>query len=326
MLNSHDELPASEYRALIQNRVSVIMPCFNHGSFIKKSAKSILNQTYTNLELIIIDDASADNSLSVIQELAKFDNRIKLIVHGINQGASRSRNDGLRVATGEYVAFCDADDLWKINKLEYQVGLLSKNKEFDITYCDSEIINGNGLETGKLFSDLFPIPAVPSGDLFESLCTTNFINIQTVLARKSVFNSEFKFDETIRWVEDWWLWIRLSRKHQFLYTPSILAQYRVHQDSTALTQKQGIRRHRWKVFKRNLKTHNDIPFQIQAEIRYQMGVDLCLMKKRRHGCELLWQALHCGFTGRIHSHHFLKIILRTGWEWTQFCFCAVSNH
>src|ERR1035438_3175106 len=97
-------------------RVSVVMPCYNHGRFVDQSVTAVLEQTFADLELIIVDDASKDNSLEVARKFARKDARVKVIVHEQNYGPSRSRNDGLRAAVGEFVGFCDADDLWKPDK------------------------------------------------------------------------------------------------------------------------------------------------------------------------------------------------------------------
>ena len=220
---------------------SVIMPCYNAEKFVQQSVESILLQTFEDFELIIIDDASADRSVEVVKGLAVRDARIRLFVHEKNLGASRSRNDGLHAASGNYIAFCDADDVWKPEKLKSQVELLSNNPSYDIAYCDSQIIDEAGSPSGHLFSEKFPVPKNPSGNLFEELCTRNFINMQTVCIRRNAVGHGIFFDEDIKWIEDWWQWIRLSRNHLFLHERLPLAQYRIHRQSTGLTQKRGIR-------------------------------------------------------------------------------------
>src|SRR5437879_5335794 len=100
--------------------VSVIMPCFNHGRFVKESVNGVLGQTHGDLELVIIDDCSSDKSWQIISGIARDDPRIKAIRHARNEGVAKSRNDGLRVAKGEFIAFCDADDIWDQGKLKFQ--------------------------------------------------------------------------------------------------------------------------------------------------------------------------------------------------------------
>lgn len=276
-------------------QATVIMPCYNHGRFVRESVEFILAQTTTDLELIVVDDCSKDDSVSVLRELARGDARLKLILHDKNLGASRSRNDGLRIARGDFIGFCDADDLWKSDKLESQIKLLVDNPVYDVTYCDSEIIDQTGKPTGELFSQQFPLPKTPSGNLFEQLLVTNFINMQTVFVRRSALGESIFFDEEIKWVEDWWQWIRLSRKHQFLYDERPMAQYRVHPQSTGVTQKSGIRRNRWRVFRKNLCQHPDLPVQLQAQLWYKMGVELSLMGRPRLAYRFLARATRLGF-------------------------------
>jgi glycosyltransferase involved in cell wall biosynthesis len=242
---------------------------------------------------------------------------VKVIVHEQNRGASRSRNDGLRAAVGEFVAFCDADDLWKPEKLARQIQFLEEHPEFDITYCDSEIIDETGRLTGELFSEQFALPAAPSGNLFEALCARNFINLQTVLARRRPLGERLLFDEQIKWVEDWWQWIRLAREHQFGYQSEALAQYRVHSKSTGLTQKPGISRNRCKVAIRNLRTHTDMPPGLQGIVWHQIGVELCLLGKRRRGCRFIRQGLRCGWKGRIPLGRLARMGARLVVEWSR---------
>src|SRR5687768_6348127 len=99
------------------NLVSVIIPCYNHERFVDLAIESILNQTYRNLEIIIVDDCSTDESLKKIEAFANRDPRIKVIRHVVNKGLSRSRNDALKITSGEFIAFCASDDIWEDNKL-----------------------------------------------------------------------------------------------------------------------------------------------------------------------------------------------------------------
>ena len=299
-------------------RVSVIMPCYNHARYVGESVATVLGQTFADLELIVVDDKSKDNSVELLREIASGDARLKLVVHEKNQGASRSRNDGLHLAKGEFVGFCDADDLWNPDKLECQIKLLTEHSDCDLTYCDSVIIDEAGRLTGERFSHEFPSPTTVSGNFFEDLCVRNFINMTSVLVRRQPLGEQLFFDEGIKWVEDWWQWIRLSHRHRFVYEPRTLAQYRVHPQSTGLTQRPGICRNRWKVARRNLQTHKDMPGRLQAVLWDQMGVELCGLGKRRQGIRFLRRALACSLTGGFTGTQFFKIGARMGLEqWRQ---------
>jgi glycosyltransferase involved in cell wall biosynthesis len=270
------------------------------------------------LELIIVDDASKDDSAEVLQGLARKDKRVKVIVHEQNHGPSRSRNDGLRAAVGEFVGFCDADDLWKPEKLARQIRLLEERPDCDITYCDSEIIDETGRPTGELFSDHFPVPLLPSGNLFEVLCARNFINTQTVLARRLPLDGALIFDEHLRLVEDWWQWIRLARRHLFLYEPAALALYRVHSRSTGLTQKRGFSKSRCKVAIMALRAYTDLPLRIQGGFWYLIGWQLCYLGKRRRGCRFILKSLSLSWAGRLPLRSLARMSARLALEWTRY--------
>jgi len=251
----------------------------------------ILRQTQTDLELIIVDDCSLDNSWDVIRSLAAKDCRIRTIRHDQNLGASKSRNDGLHATSGQFIGFCDADDIWERDKLEVQLNLLRDNPGFDAVYCDAAIIDESGLPTRTRFSERFPPPKVSSGFLFRDLVACNFINMQSVLIRKECLRSTGYFDEEIKWVEDWWYWIRLSRHHRFLYSPQLLARYRMHSGSTSLVQKRGYHANRFKVLRRILGQYADLPSFVQADVVFKMGVALCKLGKLEMGRRLLWGAV-----------------------------------
>ena len=274
-------------RGTLMQNVSVIMPCFNHGRFVAESVKGILSQTAEDLELIIIDDCSSDNSWDVIQSLAAKNPRIKAIRHEQNRGASKSRNDGLCVANGRFIGFCDADDIWEPQKLRRQLNLLAENPGYDVVYCDASIIDENGRSTGQRFSQRFPPPQPASGWLFPHLIRRNFINMQSVLMRKECTQSAACFDEGIKWVEDWWYWVRLSRHHRFLYSREPLAKYRVHGRSTNLVQKRGGCLNRFKVYHRILQQYPDLPPSARSEVVYNMGAELCDIGNKRSGRRLL---------------------------------------
>ena len=113
---------------MIENNVSIVMPSYNSAKFIEKSIDSVINQTYKNWELLIIDDCSPDNSLELIKKYCQIDSRIKLIIHEKNLGVAESRNRGLKEAIFPYVAFLDSDDIWDPYKLEEQINFMLKNK------------------------------------------------------------------------------------------------------------------------------------------------------------------------------------------------------
>jgi glycosyltransferase involved in cell wall biosynthesis len=257
------------------------MPCFNHGRFVAESIRAILEQSWRELELIVVDDCSSDDSRQVISELAAKDPRIRPIWHQRNLGASESRNDAIKVSSGSFLGFCDADDVWLPQKLAVQLTSLRSNPGFDVAYCDAQIINSQGQQTGKLFSQSFPVPQPASGFLFGELIRRNFINMQSVLMRRECLDKAARFDEKIKWVEDWWYWVQVARFHRFIYSSEPLANYRVHQNSTNQVQQRGYAANRYKVFQRILRCYSDLPAKVVAELRYKMGVELLTLGKNQ---------------------------------------------
>lgn len=113
-----------------EDLVSVIMPTFNSERYVTESIESILNQTYNNIELLITDDGSKDDTVSIIKSYAKKDSRVKIFLLDGNNGAGSARNNSIKHAQGRYIAFCDSDDVWLPEKLEKQIGFMRENK-----YC-----------------------------------------------------------------------------------------------------------------------------------------------------------------------------------------------
>jgi glycosyltransferase involved in cell wall biosynthesis len=256
------------------------MPCFNHARYLEESIRSVLNQTERNLELIVIDNGSTDGSREIIETAVANDERLIAIYHPKNLGASVARNDGLKIARGEYIAFCDSDDIWLPEKLEKGLTLLDASPWADIAYGDARIIDGAGRETGALFSARFPVPGSGSGNLFSVLCVRNFINMQSALLRRGCLTKENYFDPDIRWVEDWLFWMRLARTRSFIYNPEPLCLYRVHAASSASAQPEGVLRNRIKVYLEALHFADLLPRSVAAEIFYHLGTGVSRLKEK----------------------------------------------
>ena len=273
--------------------------------------QGILRQSYADLELIIVDDYSTDNSWEIMSDLARQDHRIKVIRHERNLGASKSRNDGLRAAQGEFLGFCDSDDIWETEKLKVQMDILQKSPKCGVTYCDALFIDETGRPTGKRFSEEFPVPGTGSGHLFNQLVPRNFINMQTVLMRRACVEQSGYFDEGIKWVEDWWYWVKISRNHRFFYVAKPLASYRVHRKSTGVTQKRGYAVNRCKVYWRLLREEAGLPRHYRAKIFYNMAGDLCSLGKWRAGRRLFWAAAALAITDVRAFKTLWKALART---------------
>ncbi|RKY89923.1 glycosyltransferase family 2 protein [candidate division KSB1 bacterium] len=201
--------------------VSVIIPTYNRTDLVCNAVDSVLAQTFSNYELIVVDDGSTDGTE---KKLRKYSGKLKYIYQN-NRGVSSARNRGIRESSSEYICFLDSDDLWKKRKLEIQFDEMKKNPEFHISYTD-EIWIRNGLRVNprkkhKKFS----------GDLFEKSLEMCIISASSVMIKREIFDKVGYFDENLEVCEDYDLWLRISKDYpvHFIDKPLII-KYGGHKD------------------------------------------------------------------------------------------------
>ena len=153
--------------------VSIIMPYYKKEFYVEDSIKSILNQSYQNFEIILINDDSENKNF--IEKISGLDNRIKLIHNDRNLGAGQSRNNGIKISNGKYIAFCDCDDLWKKNKLELQLKFM-REQNLNFSFTSYEIIDENANFISKR--------KAPNNINFEKLRNSCDIGLSTVIIKK----------------------------------------------------------------------------------------------------------------------------------------------
>jgi glycosyltransferase involved in cell wall biosynthesis len=253
-------------------KVSVLMPSFNYARYLPSAIKSVLSQSYSDLELIITDDCSTDESREVVEQWRKLDDRVVPVLHDVNHGLARARNSGLAVSSGEFVALCDADDVWLPNKLQIQMGCFRTNPELGLVHSDSSIIDGDGALTGHKFSSLLHRKGQPkSGNLFEVLCERNFLCVPTVILRREAIEYAGGFEESLRSLEDWVCWTKVSRKFPFEYVEEPLVHYRIHGAGLSSNPK-GMAYNRIKAFRFLLDSFSDIPPRLRSKMLYSLGM------------------------------------------------------
>lgn len=203
--------------------VSVVVPVYKGEAYIEKTVKTILSQEYKNIELLLINDGSPDESGSIIDRIAISDKRVK-VFHKENGGVAEARNFGIERAKGELVAFCDQDDLWMPSKLLKQVPLFN-NIDVGVVYCGAEVLHT--LEN-KTIAPMFNNAC--KGSVFETLINKNVITCCTVVARKSLLShvKAFDSDRSLMGVDDWLAWLKLSLHCQFDFVPESLATHVFH--------------------------------------------------------------------------------------------------
>lgn len=203
--------------------VSVIIPTFNRSNLLIAAINSVINQTFSDFELIVIDDASADNTKKKVASIN--DKRIKYLSHSKNSGVCAARNTGLKAAQGQYIAFLDSDDEWLPNKLEKQLALFKNSPEnVGVIYSWLQVINEQGHIIRIRKPDI-------RGDVNESLIYNNIIGTpSTVMIRAICFEPHLMFDKSLRCCEDWDLWLQISKNYKFEVISEPLALYRDHHE------------------------------------------------------------------------------------------------
>ncbi len=193
--------------------VSIVVTCYNYGQFVAKCLSSIQKQTYTNFEVIVVDDGSTDNSIEKIQPFLE-DNRFHCITQ-VNGGQANAKNRGIKEASAEFIAFLDADDIWAPEKLSVQMQLFT-HPEVGVVFSRAVHIDtrGNTLAETCLGKYLQPRRGVVTDYLFYD----NFVPFSSVIVKKVCFTDFGLFDESLAMGIDWDRWLRISTKYLFDYT------------------------------------------------------------------------------------------------------------
>lgn len=203
--------------------VSVIIPVYNGAAEVSRAIDSALAQKGCDVEVIVMNDGSKDNTESV---LAKYGDRIRAVTQK-NCGLSKTRNNGIALATGEWVAFLDHDDYWQPEKLSLQLAAAERTG-FDVVYTNAGNF-GDVARVAELRSDP---KAMAEGDLLEKLLLDNFIVVSSVMIRRSLIQEIGGFDTSLPSVEDWDLWLKLSARGVcFAAVPEPVTMYQWRQGS-----------------------------------------------------------------------------------------------
>jgi glycosyltransferase involved in cell wall biosynthesis len=201
--------------------VSVILPTFNRANVLPRAMHSVLQQTFQDLELIIVDDGSSDNTREVVENIK--DPRVKYLKHDKNAGLPAARNTGLKEARGKFMAFQDDDDQWLDKRLQVQVPLLEgTDLDTGVVYCDSI-----KMEHGKRSYLYSPSRSDKSGDLYHRFLMGNFVTVIAALVKKECFQKVGMFDERLPYFEDWDIWLRISKYYKFKYSeePMVIVHF-----------------------------------------------------------------------------------------------------
>ena len=210
----------------IKGLVSVIIPSYNRSKYLRQTIESVLDQTYSNIELFVVDDGSTDDSLDVARSYGE---RLTVLQHpnGQNKGQSASINVGIESATGEFIAILDSDDYWMLDKLEKQVRFFREHPEIGLVYGNCEYVDANGNVLHRLYGD----EHVEASDPSRVLLNCYFLLPNNSLVRRIEFDKAGRFEESYRAAQDHDMAIRVAEVTQLGYIPDVLFCYRRHDES-----------------------------------------------------------------------------------------------
>jgi len=205
--------------------VSIIIPSYNHVTYIKKAVLSAINQTYKNIELIVIDDGSTDGSNELLTSLAQ--KYTFTYIHRQNKGLIATLNEALLYTQGHYFCMLGSDDYYELNKIELQVNYLQEHQEIALCYGELTYIDGDGKIKKRGKTKYFK-----QGMIFKHLLKTCFIPLPTVMVKTDIVKEFGGFDNRF-FLEDYPLWLKISQKYPIGYINKNLTFYRLHQNNVS---------------------------------------------------------------------------------------------
>lgn len=244
--------------------VSVIIPSYNASLFIRQTIESVLAQSMPDIEIVIVDDGSIDDTIKIIQGLAAKDSRIRYIIqeHG---GVSNARNKGIMESRGEYIAFLDHDDLWLPQKLEKQLALFARDSQLGLVFSKEAIIDQNGAIKGFTGGTGRP----QRGYVFKDLFRGYFIPISTVLMKRGVFDQlDEWFLESMEMAEEVDLFLRVAYKWKIDYCEEVLAFWRMHPNNDSRLRRELLIKDYNSIIERLSQKIPDFKNKYKKEIAY----------------------------------------------------------
>jgi glycosyltransferase involved in cell wall biosynthesis len=257
-------------------KISIIMPCFNAAAHIRRGVSSALAQTIADIELIVVNDGSTDNSLQILKTIK--DPRLK-IINQLNLGVSAARNRGIKEARGDYIAFLDTDDTWHPTCLEKLYSALKSCPTAALSYCGWQNV---GLPGGR--GKPYVPPDYENSDKLEHLLRTCPWPIHAALTRSEIIAEAGGFDERFSNAEDYQLWLHIAMRHDIVQVPQVLAYYHFHEGTQASKNRATAARDNWSVKKEFLRNHPEIVKKIGRNRIRQLTIGMLL----KRGYECYW--------------------------------------
>lgn len=258
--------------------VSVICICHNHSAFVTEALNSVVTQTYSHIELIIIDDASTDGSAKVIKQWLANHPQATLLINVENLGYCKTFNKAFALSKGDFIIDLAADDILLPERIATGVQALNQaGPEYGVTFSDALHMDAAGTVLWR-HSDKYPQTTIPSGDIYLYLINRYFICSPTMMFKREVLTDMGGYDEALSY-EDFDLWIRSARNFKYVYTPQVLVKKRKLKNSLSHAQRTVLSKHGWSTLKvcRKIKLLNrtdDERRALSKRIGYEMKQSL----------------------------------------------------
>lgn len=230
----------------MEMKISILTASYNYGSYLEEAITSVLNQSYTDWELIIVDDGSSDNSVDIIKSYCKKDSRIKLLQHqnGQNKGLKETLLLGLKNATGEWIAFLESDDVFEPDNLYKKVEIAQKYPNVKLIFNQVEYLyeDEKTKKRIKAFNDThkkLSRLSFPRNMFYDFYINNMILTFSSVMVEANAIKNA-DFNTPVDTLLDWWLWINLAYEHDFYYIEDKLSRWRLHAESYILKGKKPI--------------------------------------------------------------------------------------
>lgn len=232
-------------------KVSIVLASYNRADLVAKAINSCLNQTYQNIELIIIDDCSTDNSVEVIKAFCQQDDRIKFIQNNVNQGLQKNLNVAFAAASGDYLTWTSDDNLFDQNAIELMANFLQQNPDIGLVYTDYTTIDAADKKIARIYQE-----------------SPEYLQIRDCIGACFLYTREAmektgKYNEQILYVEDYEFFLRMGLVTKIAHIPESCYSYRVHPGALTQTKKQDIKKAK-RLLKKEFADKYDIPEHLKA--------------------------------------------------------------
>jgi glycosyltransferase involved in cell wall biosynthesis len=286
--------------------ISIIIPTYNRCNLLPRAINSVLNQSFKNFELIIVDDGSTDETKKIIEKYLKKNSRIKYIYQKNSGSPAQPRNTGIKIAKGNYIAFLDHDDEWFNDKLEKQIKMYIKNNKdnkIGLVGCGAISINTKSKE--KKIIKFPPSLKIKSAKALKKIIP---YSCSSIMIKKSIFQEIGLFDEKMRVSDDYDMYIRISRKYRFIFIQEPLFNYYIHENNLSKSNSlinENMIKDVQKIIKKHKKIFSKYP-NIYSKILKKIGTYYMLKNNHQLASKYFIKSIKVNPLSRIYINLILS--------------------